>query len=116
LIETNFTISRTAIDYTFNVSNFIDKLIYEGFNNELSLRYRLCDKVFIVYTLFYNNDPFNLGYANRTDDGTTIFGARRLKTIENQLNVSYIFNKNMSLTIIGRYYWFIGAYREYYDL
>jgi len=105
-----------AIDYTFNVSNFIDKLLSEGFKNELSLRFRPSDKLFIVYTLIYNTDPYNLGYANRTNDGTTIFGARRLKTVENQLNVSYIFNKNMSLTVIGRHYWITGAYRQYYDL
>jgi len=46
----------------------------------------------------------------------TWFGKRDVTTISNILNVRYIFNTKMSLTMRARHYWSIADYSDYYTL
>jgi hypothetical protein len=105
-----------AIDYTFNTSNFLDQYKGEGYGHDLSFRIRPSDKLFIIYKFSYNFDPANVGYATDAGTDTIKFGSRRLDTYTNELNCSYIFNRNMSLSVIGRHYWITGEYTHYYNL
>lgn len=105
-----------AVDYNFNMSNFIDQYLQEGYNNSISFRIRPNDKSFFIYSFEYDFDPYNVGYATVTDSNDIIFGGRKLNTFINELDATYIFKNNMSLSLIGRHYWFTGYYKKYFLL
>lgn len=105
-----------AIDYSFQVSNFLNRFKGEGYKNAISIRVRPSDKLFIIYNFISDFDPYNLGYANTTTDGAIIFGTRKINTWVNELNCNFIFTKDMSISLIGRHYWNTGKYRNYYSL
>lgn len=106
-----------AADITFNISNFIDQFVGEGYTTNVGLRYRFNDK----FTLrFYNNfiyDPYNFGAVDwYTYPDTIYYGVRRLHTYENIVSGKYIFKNDMSLTLNARHYWSHGEYRELFLL
>ncbi|MBK7964441.1 MAG: carbohydrate binding family 9 domain-containing protein [Bacteroidetes bacterium] len=103
---------KLAIDYTFNLSNFIDKYTWFGYNNNIAFLVRPNDKLFLKYSLRYDFDPFNVGFANFDNDGNPIIGGRRLDTWENNLRATYTFTNNMNLTMISRHYWITGQYKN----
>ena len=105
-----------AIDYSFQVSNFLNRFKGEGYKNAISFRIRPSDKLFIIYNFISDFDPNNLGYANTASDGTIIFGTRKIDTWVNEVNCNFIFTKDMSISLIGRHYWNTGKYRSYYSL
>jgi len=107
---------KLAFDYSFQVSNFIDRFKSEGYKNRISFRVRPTDKLFIIYSLANEFDPYNVGYAGTATTDTIIFGTRRVETWVNEINLNYIFNKDMSLSLIGRHYWNTGKYNNYYTL
>jgi Domain of unknown function (DUF5916) len=107
---------KLAVDYNFNISNFIDKFRWFGYNNSISLLFRPSDKLFMRYQLRYDFDPFNVGFANFDPNGETVIGGRRLDTWENNLRATYTFTNNMNLTMISRHYWITGQYKKYFSL
>ena len=104
-----------AVDFTFNIANFIGKYIAEGYNPVCTLRYRFSDKFTLRYISAYNYDPYNFGYANETGMDI-IYGLRILNTYENIVSGKYIFENDMALTLNARHYWSTGQYREYFTL
>jgi len=106
---------RLAVDITQNISNFIDDLVSEGYNTDLSLRFRVNDKFTLNYSLGFYYDPYNFGFAGYEGD-SVLYGARRLYTNVNRFAVRYIFKNDMSLSISARHYWLTGRYRYYYYL
>lgn len=107
---------KLAIDYSFNLSNFIDKFTWFGYNHDIGIRFRPNDKLFLTYDLEYNFDPFNVGYAAHDENGNPLIGGRRLDTWENRIKGSYIFKNNMWITLIARHYWITGDYKKYFSL
>lgn len=65
---------------------------------------RFSDKLKFSYMFDISNDYFNQGYSTRVDS-FIYFAFREVNTTVNTMNLSYIFNKNASLTFRGRYYW-----------
>lgn len=106
---------KFAVDLTQNASNFVDRFKSEGFNTDLRLRYRINDKLTITSNLNYYFDPFNFGYVDAYND-TYLMGGRKTNTYITQASVRYIFKNDMSLTLIGRQYWFNGKYRRIFEL
>src|SRR5258706_7258937 len=104
-----------AIDFTFNLSNFIEKYISEGYSTSCTLRYRFSDKFTLRYINNYNYDPYNFGFCDFIDPNV-IYGLRILNTYENVVSGKYIFKNDMALTLNARHYWSTGAYREYFTL
>ena len=107
---------KVALDYNFNISNFIDEFTRFGYNNSVTLLVRPSDKLYMTYNLQYNYDPFNVGFANFDENDQPLLGGRRLDTWENRFNGTYIFKRDMSLTIIARHYWITGQYKQYFNL
>ncbi len=105
-----------AVDYSFNLSNFIDVYTWFGYNNSLGFRLRPNDKLFITYNIVYNYDPFNVGFATFDESARPLIGGRRLDTWENRITGNYIFKNNMWLTMIARHYWITGEYKKYFSL
>ncbi len=107
---------KLAVDYSFNLSNFMDRFTWFGYNHDLSFRIRPNDKLFLIYKISYYYDPFNVGFANFDDNGQSIIGGRRLDTWENNIQANYTFRNNMWLTLIARHYWITGDYKRYFRL
>lgn len=107
---------KIAIDITQNLSNFIDRFISEGYNTDITIRWRVNDHLSIKYLYSYYFDPYNYGHAAFDNQGNNIYGVRELNTVINGLNLQYIFTRNMSLGLIGRHYWSRGDYRHYFTL
>ncbi len=106
---------RFAVDLTQNISNFIDDLVSEGYNTDLSLRFRVNDKFTLNMTSGYHFDPYNFGYVTTTPE-TPVYGARRLTTHVNRLAARYIFQTDLSVSVAARHYWLTGQYRRFYSL
>lgn len=106
---------KFAVDLTQNMSNFVDRFKSEGFNTDLRLRYRINDKLTLTSNLSYYFDPFNFGYVD-VFNNTYLMGGRITNTYITQLSARYIFKNDMSLTLIGREYWFNGKYRRIFEL
>ncbi len=73
---------------------------------------RFSDKVKLTYAYTYSQDYRNQGYS--TTQGEHIYMAfREVKNNVNTLNMSYIMNKNTSLTFRARHYWSTVEILEY---
>ncbi|MFN8153112.1 MAG: DUF5916 domain-containing protein [Bacteroidia bacterium] len=107
---------KLAVDYSFNISNFMDRFRWFGYNNDISFRVRPNDKLFLIYKIGYYFDPFNVGFANFDDENRSVIGGRRLDTWENNLQVNYTFRNNMWITLLARHYWITGEYKRYFRL
>lgn len=106
---------RLAVDAQFNISNFIDNYLSEGYNNSLALRFRVNDKFTLNYKTVYNFDPYNFGFAGYEGD-EYLYGLRRLDTYINSFSAKYIFKNDMYVTVAARHYWLTGKYRRYFYL
>lgn len=104
-----------AIDFSLNLSNFIEQFVAEGYSTNTTLRYRFSDKFTLRFINNYNYDPYNFGFAN-IYGSDIIYGLRILNTYENVLSGKYIFKNDMSVTLNARHYWSTGLYREYFTL
>lgn len=107
---------KVALDLSCNLSNFIGRFVSEGYNISSLLRYRMSDRLTLKWNSQYNFDPYNLGFADITENDTIIYGTRYLNTYVNQLGISWIFNKDMFVTLNARHYWLTAQYRNYLTL
>jgi Domain of unknown function (DUF5916)/Carbohydrate family 9 binding domain-like len=107
---------KVAIDLTQNMSNFIDHFKTEGYNTDVSIRYRASNKLNVKYAFSFYYDPFNYGFADIDANGDVIYGGRKLHTYINLLSANYIFTKDMSLSLVARHYWNTGQYRAYFKI
>ena len=83
----------------------------------LSPRIRLSDKFKFSFNTNYENEINDFGYVEYDDANEIIyFGKRDIVTIENQMDVSYIFNEKISSNINLRHYWSTVGYNDYYTL
>ena len=78
----------------------------------LSPRYRFSDKLAMVYSIQYTLQRNDVGYVDNVG-GDIYFGTRRVNTLVNTLDVSYIFNSTMSLKLDVRHYWSQARYSSY---
>lgn len=102
---------------SFNVSNFIDRFVSEGYNSSWTLRYRFSDRFTLRYNGVYNYDPYNFGCADwYSIPDTIVFGVRKMNTFENSIFARYIFTNNMSISLNARHYWVNATYRNYLNL
>jgi hypothetical protein len=92
-----------------NTSSLLNELNFD-------LRLRLNDRFSIFYGGIINYNSHNEGFAALDSMGVPVMGSRSLSTIENHLQLKYIFNPTMSLSLNGRHYWNTGRYKQYYSL
>jgi hypothetical protein len=95
---------------------------FDQFNYWFSLepRFRVNDKLMLVYEFSYDDNKNDKGYVADTTDNmgseVIIFGNRDIRTYENTLDASYKFSNKSSLTFRLRHYWITLNYKEYYRL
>jgi hypothetical protein len=64
----------------------------------------------------FHGDFGDRGCIDRENDGTIVFGRRTLRTWENNVNASFVFTRNMSVSFNARHFWQTGQYHSYYAL
>ncbi len=85
------------------------------FELQLEPRWRINDHMLLIYSWRLDDYPRDIGYATTLDneEEDIIFGRRNVRTIENLLDLSYIFNANMSLGFRLRHYWATADFFAY---
>lgn len=71
---------------------------------EVSPIVRFSNKLKLNYTITFSQDYRNQGYST-TVDSFIYFAFREVRTHTNTLNLSYIMNKNTSISLRARHYW-----------
>ncbi|WP_321308805.1 DUF5916 domain-containing protein [Marinifilum fragile] len=106
------------IDANYGVRMSTDDL--KTFRLKVSPRYRVNDKLLMVYETAWSRNLDELGYASsETDinDYTTVYiGNRNTARLENKFSANYIFNNNTSLSFRMRHYWAKAEYKDFYTL
>ncbi|MDQ2177086.1 carbohydrate binding family 9 domain-containing protein [Marinifilum sp. D714] len=106
------------IDANYGVRMSTDDL--KSFRLKVSPRYRVNDKLLMVYETAWSRNLDELGYASsETDinDLTTVYiGNRNTARLENKLSANYIFNNKTSLSFRMRHYWAKAEYKDFYTL
>lgn len=91
-----------------------------SYNLSMKPRFRVSDKLMIIYKLSYNHDRNNIGYTTDSLDSgnqqVIIFGGRDIDTYENTLDLDYKFTNRSSLSFRLRHYWITLKHKEYFDL
>lgn len=81
----------------------------------LAPRWRVNDKLFLVYSWTEERKVDNVGFVAYRND-SLFFGVRNLHTITNMLTLNYIFTNRMGLTLRVRHYWSQADYKSYFLL
>ncbi len=81
-----------------------------------SISYRIKNNFKMSYSFNYFNNTYNIGFVEVISPDEIIFGGRQLITYENNLSVQYLIKNDMSLSLVGRHYWYTGQYHDYYTL
>lgn len=81
----------------------------------LAPRWRVNDRLSFRYSLEYNLGQNEVGYTTSTDS-EIIFGQRKVRTWENFLEGTVIFNPLMNISLRARHYWSQAAYSAFFAL
>lgn len=118
-ISTNYQ-KKFALDLSLNYV-LLDRGAWEEYYYNFSPRFRLSDKIFLVYSweqYFQNNSQ---GYAIAFGDpvevtDAIVFGSRDLVNTTNSINLSYTMTNRMGITFRLRHYRSTLSYDSFYDL
>lgn len=82
----------------------------------LRLTWRASDRLLTQIISGIHTDWGDRGWVNIEEDGAIIFGRRNIRNLESSFTASYVFMKDMTLTLNARHYWATGQYLSYYIL
>ncbi|MDD5149612.1 MAG: DUF5916 domain-containing protein [Flavobacterium sp.] len=103
-----------AIDFNPYVK-FYDEKKRIDYGFDLSPRYRINDKILLIYSLGYYKSLNDRGYVD--NDGTNIYYAQReLKTVSNELSGKLALNNKMTINLTARYYWSFSENNKFFTL
>lgn len=104
-----------ALDASYQATWVYD---YNGVNNYINISplARLGNHLNLRYTIWYQSNSGQRGFAALTNDNISIFGKRWVQTVENSLQIKYVLKNNLSISFLSRYYWSKGKYFEFYRL
>jgi hypothetical protein len=103
-----------ALDFNPYVK-FFDEKKRMDYGVDISPRYRINDKVLLIYSLGYYKSRNDRGYV--FDDATGIYYAERnLKTISNELSGKLALNNKMTINLTARYYWGFSENNRFFTL
>jgi hypothetical protein len=91
-----------------------------GYSISLRPRYRVSDRLLLLYSIDLQHTFNNVGYVMDSTDSylnrVILFGRRDLKTITNIVTANLMFNSRMSLDFRLRHYWVTAPYYSFYQL
>ncbi len=105
---------KLALDAGTNYRIFIERN-RTIFNYYFAPRWRVNNKLFIVYRWDREVKNDNVGYVAYRND-SLFLGVRDFKTITNTLTLNYIFTNKMGLSMRVRHYWSQAFYKSYFLL
>lgn len=82
----------------------------------LRLTWRASNRVLLQTITSLHTDWGDRGWVNAEEDGTIVFGRRNIRNLVNSFTASYVFVKDMTLTLNARHYWATGQYLRYFML
>lgn len=82
----------------------------------IRLTWRPSDRILLNLYTNVHTDWGDRGFVDIENDGTIVFGRRILRNLTPQFDARYVFTKDMSIQLTGRYYWATGHYLGYYVL
>lgn len=82
----------------------------------LRLTWRASDRLLTQIISGIHTDWGDRGWVNIEEDGAIIFGRRNIRNLESSFTASYVFMKDMTITLNARHYWATGQYLSYYIL
>jgi hypothetical protein len=106
---------KFAIDFNpyFTFLNERERVVYNLF---FSPRYRINDKITIIYGLTYNRQNNNTGWVAFDEDDNTIFARRNRISVINTIQGKYTLNNKMNFNLLVRHYWSYVTNKRYLTL
>ncbi|WP_181305972.1 DUF5916 domain-containing protein [Rufibacter sp. XAAS-G3-1] len=106
---------KLAIDVNFG---FYLAPEYDQFDKWIGVspRVRVNDNLQLVYGLNYNHAPRDFGFAGNGIQDSIFFGRREVRTVNNTLTGTYIFNARTALNLNMRHYWSNATFDQYFLL
>jgi hypothetical protein len=95
---------KLAIDFIPHYT-FIDERERVIYNVTISPRYRISDKIMLVYELIYNRQNNNTGWVAFDESDNTIFARRNRISLTNSIQGKYTLNNKMNFNLLARHYW-----------
>lgn len=86
------------------------------FGGGMWMDWRVNDQLTLSLFPSIHNDIGDRGWVNTESNGTIVFGRRILRNFESGMSASYVFKRDMSITLNGRHFWATGKYTGYYSL
>lgn len=106
---------KVALDLGYDFTSF-DAPGREAHAWNISPRWRISDRLMLIYSYDLYLQHKQLGFAFLLDEETSIFGHRDLNTHTQSLTASYIFTNTMGLTCRARHYWSKAEYLRFEQL
>jgi hypothetical protein len=83
-------------------------------------RYRISDRILLLYHLYYENILNDVGYVDDFPDTlgnlNIYFGRRNRQSVTNILEANYMITSNMSIDVRARHYWVLAPYYAFSTL
>mgnify|MGYP005841921251 CR=1 FL=1 len=112
-VSTNYN-RKFALDFELNYRNF-DQENRENCGFYFAPRYRISNRVSLVYDLNYFNQKSDIGWVDFFEN-QTILGERNRTTVTNSLKSKISINNKMNINLVGRYYWSYAENIKYHTL
>lgn len=108
---------RDPFSYAIEISYGDFSEVFDGaaYGITPSIAYRIKNNFKLSYTFNFFNNTYNIGFVDISGDDI-IFGGRQLITYENNFSFQYLIKNDMSLSLVGRHYWYTGQYYDFYTL
>ncbi len=91
-----------------------------GVDFSLSPRYRISDRIMLIYLLWVNKIMNDVGYVSDSVDQSEhtviLFGRRDRLTVMNLLEANLMITSTMSIDLRARHYWVSAPYLSFYQL
>jgi hypothetical protein len=78
--------------------------------------WRASDRLSLQYIPGFHLDDGDRGWVNIEEDGTIVYGRRVIRNIQQNFTATFVFMKDMTLSVNARHYWATGHYYGYYVL
>lgn len=112
--------SNQAKKYFFTVEAFERAFLHfynlNGLDLYINQTYRFNSKLSVSHQLGLEPRPRSIGFTTIADDNTIVMALRKVKTINNVLNIKYSFNNKMWLTFRARHYSSVVHNKSFFTL
>ena len=109
-----------ALDAGISAYNFVG-IDWKDYGFRISPRFRIGNKVFLVYSFEHSLNLKQEGYAipfvgEQPINEHPIFGKRDVRTTTNTIDLNYTINNKSGITFRLRHYWSRVKYQEFFEL